>query len=76
MKHGVVVSVDSISPVHIRADGKPFLTRGEAVRLVRGRVRAQNRVVVDVVRIRLSAARVVGRKPEGVEVLVHRYNRS
>lgn len=71
-----MATVNGIAAVHVRTDEEAIaLVRSEGVGLVRAGVGAQDRLVVDVVRVRLAPARVVGRETQRVEVLVRRDDR-
>ena len=63
--------IDRIPPVHIGADQEALaLVPSEDIGLVRGGVRPQDRLLVHVIGVCFAAARMIGGKAEGVEVLV------
>ena len=63
MEHGVVAAVDSIPPVDICADQPSIaFVRVEDIGLMSGSMSSENRVLVDIVRIGFTPARMVSGK--------------
>ncbi|EKG21045.1 hypothetical protein MPH_01674 [Macrophomina phaseolina MS6] len=76
MKDRVVAAVDCITAVDVGGDQITRRSVGaEGVSLMSGGVGAQDRVFIDVVGVTAITARMINRKAERVEVLIHADNR-